>query len=149
MENRFFKKSVINAYGRKYKLFENILRKDGNTPKSSGLIFCPFHDNYETPAAKYYLDDNAENIWCFAENKMYSLSDYYEKLLGVDLDLIFDQIWNNISDSERDYYTSNFGNYTYEEVTPDDLLKYGKFKTGQITYKQLLEELLIEDQQAT
>ncbi len=141
MENREFKVNVINAYGRKYRILWNILKKDGNTPKNSGLIFCPFHDNYNTPAAKYYLDNNAENIWCFSEHRMYDLSAYYEKLLGLNLDTVFSEIWSNLSETDKQGLTDLFGEYDIE-VKPEDLPIYERFKNQQINYKELLIELI-------
>ncbi len=138
-----FKRKVINYYGKKYRLLWDLLKKSHNTPRNSGLLFCPFHDNYETPAAKYYEDPDAERIWCFAENRFYDLSDYYYKLLGLNLDKLFDQIWCSISDNDKEEFSSIFGEYTYN-VEPDDIDKYNKFKNKEINYKELLKELIDE-----
>lgn len=131
---------VINKYGRDRDTFYNLFKKDGNTPKHSGLVFCPFHDNFKTPAAKFYKDEDAEKLWCFSENRMYSLSDYIEKILGADLNYTFSQIWESLSDSEKEEYTNLFGNFEYN-VKVEDLDLYSSFRSGNLTFSQLLEEI--------
>lgn len=46
-------------------------------------IFCPFHDNYNTPAAKAYWDEDRDIvvIWCFTEQKRFTTYDYINKIL--------------------------------------------------------------------
>lgn len=41
-------------------------------------IFCPFHENKNTPSAKAFLDDtkNIVTIWCFTEQRRYTTYDY-------------------------------------------------------------------------
>lgn len=46
--------------------------------KVHGKIYCPFHDNQNTPAAKYFEDSN--ELYCFAEQKKYRVVDAMEKL---------------------------------------------------------------------
>lgn len=52
---------------------------DSNT----GNIFCPFHDNYNSPAAKMYFDDkrNIPIIHCFKEGRNFTTFDFVEKIL--------------------------------------------------------------------
>ena len=51
---------------------------------STGNIFCPFHENHETPAAKMYFDEN-RNIWiihCFGEcHRNFTAYDYVDLIL--------------------------------------------------------------------
>ena len=37
-----------------------------NVRSNSGLCFCPFHDNHNTPAAKIYKDDAGDSLYCFS-----------------------------------------------------------------------------------
>ena len=51
---------------------------------STGNIFCPFHENHETPAAKMYWNEN-QQIWvlhCFGEcHRNYTAYDYVNLIL--------------------------------------------------------------------
>lgn len=51
---------------------------------STGNIFCPFHENHDTPAAKMYWD-SYRNIWvlhCFGEcHRSYTAYDYVALVL--------------------------------------------------------------------
>ncbi|MBO7615090.1 MAG: hypothetical protein J6T15_05280 [Bacilli bacterium] len=142
MNETLFKQNVVNQYGRDRKILQELLKRSGNLPKQNGLLFCPFHDNFNTPAAKYYEDDNAEHIWCFSENKMYSLADYYTKIMGVSLEEVFSSIWNSLSDGERQSYIDLYGEFSYEIVV-DDLDLYMMFKEKKIDYLEL-QKLLVE-----
>lgn len=55
----------------------NLLGYDWSRRKS---IFCPFHDNSRTMAAKVFPDTNT--IYCYAEQKVYTSVDVMVKLLG-------------------------------------------------------------------
>lgn len=48
-----------------------------NIPQNK-LIFCPFHKNQNTPAAKIYEDTNV--IWCFYEKRHYGAYHLLQKL---------------------------------------------------------------------
>lgn len=43
-------------------------------------IYCPFHDNTNTMAAKVYVETNT--IYCFAEHRVYRPLDVMYQLLG-------------------------------------------------------------------
>lgn len=64
--------------------FADLSHKYVNVDSSTGNIYCPFHENHETPAAKMYWDDERE-IWvlhCFGEcHRSYTAYDYVEKIL--------------------------------------------------------------------
>lgn len=51
---------------------------------STGNIYCPFHENYETPAAKMYFDER-RSIWvihCFGEcHRSFTAYDYVDLVL--------------------------------------------------------------------
>ena len=140
MEDRFFKTSVINRHGRSNKVFSALLKKGGYAEEYRSLLFCPFHDNYNTPACKYYMDDSSESIYCFSEGKSYRLSDYYEKILGLNLDMVFDRIWESLSEEEKATYKDLYGEYSYQ-VEVANLADYGKFRIGAINYSELLDKI--------
>ena len=143
MDDRLFKIRVVNYYGGKYNLLYNLLKKAGYIHGSKSNIFCPFHDNFNTPSAKYYKDEDKEAVWCFSEGRGYNLSNYYEQVLGTSVDIIFEQIWSTISDDEKQFYKDMFGEYNPMEMEapPDDIELYEKFKMGYINYKELLVEI--------
>lgn len=73
-------KEVINSNF----TFADLSNKYKNVDSSTGNIYCPFHENHETPAAKMYWDDEKE-IWvlhCFGEcHRSFTAYDYVEKIL--------------------------------------------------------------------
>ena len=64
--------------------FADLSPRFKNVDSSTGNIFCPFHENHSTPAAKMYWNDEDE-IWiihCFGEcHRNYTAFDYVEKVL--------------------------------------------------------------------
>lgn len=143
MEDRLFKIRVINYYGGKYNLLYNLLKKAGYIQGNKSNIFCPFHDNYNTPSAKYYKDEDKEAIWCFSEGRGYNLNNYYELVMGANLDDIFNKLWNDLSENEKQFYKDMFGEYNpmEQETPPNDIDLYEKFKMGYINYRELLVEI--------
>lgn len=58
-------------------LTERIIPLERYVEMSFGNIFCPFHDNHNTPSARIYTDDDGvSRIFCYSEQKMYSVYDY-------------------------------------------------------------------------
>ena len=72
-------KTVVN----KNFTFADLSPRFKNVDSSTGNIFCPFHENHSTPAAKMYWDENRSMwvIWCFTEHKHYTAYDYVEQIL--------------------------------------------------------------------
>lgn len=72
-------KEVIN---RNY-TFADLSKRFEGVDSSTGNIFCPFHENHDTPAAKMYWDENRE-IWvlhCFGEcHRNFTAYDYVERI---------------------------------------------------------------------
>ena len=73
-------KELIN---RKF-TFGDLSKRFVNVDSSTGNIYCPFHENHSTPAAKMYWDENRE-IWvlyCFGEcHRSYTVYDYVNLIL--------------------------------------------------------------------
>ena len=63
--------------------FADLSPRFKNVDSSTGNIFCPFHENRSTPAAKMYWDENREIwvLWCFTEHKHYTAFDYVNLIL--------------------------------------------------------------------
>ena len=63
--------------------FADLSKRFEGVDSSTGNIFCPFHENHDTPAAKMYWDDTHE-IWilhCFGEcHRNFTAYDYVEKI---------------------------------------------------------------------
>lgn len=72
-------KTVVN----KNFTFADLSPRFKNVDSSTGNIFCPFHENHSTPAAKMYWDETKGIwvIWCFTEHRHYTAYDYVEKIL--------------------------------------------------------------------
>ena len=64
--------------------FADLSPKFKGVDSSTGNIFCPFHENYETPAAKMYFNEH-KNIWvihCFGEcHRNFTAYDYVDLIL--------------------------------------------------------------------
>lgn len=73
-------KEVIN----KNFTFSDLSKRFVNVDSSTGNIFCPFHENTDTPAAKMYWDDE-RNIWiihCFGKcHRNFTTYDYVDLVL--------------------------------------------------------------------
>lgn len=66
--------------------FSDLAKRFENVDSSTGNIFCPFHENHDTPAAKMYWDEVRE-IWvlhCFGEcHWTYTAYDYVNLILCI------------------------------------------------------------------
>lgn len=64
--------------------FADLSSRFKGVDSSTGNIFCPFHENTDTPAAKMYWDDE-RGIWvlhCFGEcHRSYTAYDYVNLIL--------------------------------------------------------------------
>ena len=78
VDKRVIKEVINNNF-----TFSDLAKKFENVDSSTGNIFCPFHDNYSTPAAKMYWDEIREIwvIWCFSEQRAFTTYDYVELIL--------------------------------------------------------------------
>ena len=78
--NRRILKEIINNNF----TFSDLSKRFENVDSSTGNIFCPFHENHSTPAAKMYWDELNE-IWilhCFGEcHRNFTAYDYVERIL--------------------------------------------------------------------
>ena len=136
MNNWLFKRYVINYFGN----LPEILKKMGINVHTNGLFFCPMHDNYNTPAAKLFKDPDGWCFYCFSENKVFGTYDVYKDIYHYNMDDIFNQLWNSLSEAQKGQLQTLFGEY--DTNTPvDDLDLYNAFKMGQIDYTGLVDKL--------
>ena len=79
-EKRFAIREIINQNF----TFGDLSPKYLNVDSSTGNIYCPFHENHNTPAAKMYWDED-RGIWiihCFGEcHRNFTAYDYVELIL--------------------------------------------------------------------
>ena len=108
-------------------------------PSVSSSCFCPFHENTNTKAAKFYKEDHNEHIYCFAESKQYKP----HHLLTLDivpfsLNHVFSAIWSNLSDSEKKIFSSDLNQHT---IDVDFSHYYNNYKKCKLSYFDLLSVL--------
>ena len=107
-----------------------------------GNVYCPFHDNTDTPAAKMYQDDEGDKLYCYGEcRKLYTPSDVIKKgLLKVRVNKIFYKIWKKLSPNIQEKLKEAYGkpkkflSDDFEEV----IVKMEDFKKGKIDYEEYL-----------
>lgn len=117
--------------------FEYLLGYVGiDFPKDSSTCFCPFHDNTNTKAAKFYAEEHNEHIFCFAENKQFKP----HHLLTLDIvpfttNHVFSAIWQNLSDDEKNIFSEDL---KYHRVGKDFSQYYNDYKKCKLDYFNLL-----------
>lgn len=123
---------------------------------------CPFHDNTDTPAAAIYksTDDRPDSLYCFAEQRQYTVADVLGMLMGYNIYEVGHAIWNNMSKydkeqfilkhSRRDNIAQAFGGVTQISVDDQEIVKklHG-FKMGNITLNEALQSLIDKEIIAT
>ena len=124
MNNIIKKRSTksVRAVLNKNFTFSDLSPKFENIDSSTGNIFCPFHENHSTPAAKMYWDEgrNIWVLWCFTEHKHFTAYDYVDLILcekyqkyGTPLQFLKD----NVPDVDLGRILDNYQKQTDEYVT--------------------------------
>lgn len=77
------KRAIKEVINRNF-TFSDLSPRFNNVDESYGNIYCPFHDNHDTPAAKMYWDEEQE-LWilhCFGEcHRNFTAYDYVDLIL--------------------------------------------------------------------
>ena len=77
------RKSIRTVLNRNF-TFADLSPRFENVDSSTGNIFCPFHENHSTPAAKMYWNEE-EGLWiihCFGEcHRNFTAYDYVDLIL--------------------------------------------------------------------
>lgn len=112
-----------------------------------GNVYCPFHDNTDTPAGKLFNDEKGDKLFCFSERRMYRPSDVLkEGLLKMRVEKIFFRLWNNkLSEEEKSVFREQFGeeeDFLTEEFK-NIVKKLEEFKRDNIDYQDY-QKLVIE-----
>ena len=139
MNNKLFKIFVINYFGNLPKILEDLEVEKG----AGGLIFCPMHDNYNTPAAKVFKDKTGWHFYCFTENKQFGTYDLYKHIYGYNMEQVFEALWNQLDDSTKNQMYDMFGEFD-EDAPIENLEIFQEFKNRQINYEQLKSKLCVK-----
>ena len=122
----------------------SLLTSHGYNVPQSGSMLCPFHDNYDSPAAKYYADTNT--IHCFAEHKTYSPIDAMQ-LVGLNYKNIFMSLWDSYSTARKEELLDNLDNIYETKVLFKESLAL--FKNGVMSYQDLCADIVSKVNQHT
>lgn len=125
-------------------------------PNSS--VYCPFHENTESKAAKLYPPDSStrsEKLYCFAENQLYyphnlltpdntfsshnSDNSKFKGIVPFTPSHVFNMIWSHLPESDKQYWSSVNPDIKLERKTFNK--EYEQYKLGEITLFQLLQIL--------
>ena len=117
--------------------FESVYNKymDDEMPVS-GSCMCPFHDNENTEAAKFYRESNT--LWCFSETQLYTV---YDLLVEFNLDPvdIFYSLWDSYSDDRKDFIKKQVDQpFTTKCMFKDSLISFEK---DLISYDELCYDI--------
>lgn len=142
--NKWFMKAVINRELSLIDIAERLSVVKKGEYQIGRTCFCCFHENTDTPAAKIYDDDRGVTLFCFNEQKTYRSSDVFERFSNYKIDMIFNKIWSNLSESDKNYYIMNVAG-SEDTLTEDwkiTLKELDKFKQRKINYEQFLDILI-------
>ena len=132
MVDKRFKKFVIDYHGN----LPKILKDMDIRPQQGGLMFCPMHDNYNTPAAKLFKDKTGWHFYCFSENRQFGTYDVYKDCFSLNMDKVFDSLWSQLSESDKNQMYDIFGEFD-DESPVENLDVYQAFRQKRINYSQL------------
>lgn len=136
MNSKMFKIFVINYYGNLPKILKDLEIE----VQHNGLMMCPMHDNYNTPAAKLFKDFTGWHFYCFNEQKQFGTYDVYQHVYNLNMEYVFNDLWSKLSKQEQDQMKDLFGDYD-DDAPLENIETYKKFRAGVSNYQQLKQEL--------
>ena len=136
MNSKLFKRFVIDYYGDLPKILENL----DIVVQRNGLMMCPMHDNYNTPAAKLFKDQTGWHFYCFNEQRQFGTYDVYQQIYNLNMDFVFQQLWSQLSKFEQSQMFDIFGEYD-DNAPLENIETYQRFRVGASNYQQLKQEL--------
>lgn len=140
MEERITDKKLVYYIINHYIDMRKLLRKLHIEVRANNSMYCPFHDNTNTPAAHLYKEeDGSHTIYCYSEDKLFSNVDLYKNFLpDIDLEELANLLYKNLSSVEREKIFDNI-NHPYEppELPFNNLLL--EFKANRINFSTLLQ----------
>ena len=125
---------LINMY--------DVLKKLNIDVKPNGVMFCPFHENVNTPSAHYYVEqDGSGCIFCFYEHKIFTNVDLFKTYCpDIDLNQLAEALFNRLSKEDQKRLKYNLESGSVVETIPylDDL---EEFKFSKINFNELLKRI--------
>lgn len=108
-----------------------------------GKCYCPFHDNFDTPAAKIYHDSTGDTLWCFSEQKRYYPADVLKKgmIKQKSVASIFNRLWGKLSESDRQELINTYDKPLdpTPEIWKENEQKLQLFKNGKLNVQTHIE----------
>ena len=108
----------------------------------SGVCFCPFHYNRNTPSAKVYED----SLYCFSENRSFRVSSLFDYGLVSDtIQNAFNNIWCLLSNDAKDELIKSFNdneNNSAQWMIRKELAPLNDYRRGVIDYSTYCKRLL-------
>lgn len=123
--------------------FPLILKKAGYEDYDYGTVYCPFHNNTDSPAGKLYQDDEGDRLYCFANKRMFRPSDVLKRdMIKIRLQKVFYRIWKKLSGEKKSRLREEYGQ-PQEDFLSDEFKevveKMEKFKNNKINFDKYLE----------
>lgn len=142
-----FKEYVINKKINIPFLLNSFLQYNVNSYE--GKVYCPFHENYNTPAAKLYNNKDGDTLFCFSERKVYHPVDFFKKnIIKYNIEKLFNNIWNRLSLDERRALEEEFGTYNTDTISPiwynnkENLNRFKEYKANIGSHIQFLINII-------
>ena len=136
MNSKLFNIFVINYYGNLPKILKDL----DIEVQHNGLMMCPMHDNYNTPAAKLFKDQTGWHFYCFNEQKQFGTYDVYQQIYNLNMEYVFNDLWSKLSKQEQSQMYDIFGEFD-DDAPLENIDTYKKFRAGVSNYQQLKQEL--------
>lgn len=136
MNSKLFKIFVINYYGNLPKILKDL----DIEVQHNGLMMCPMHDNYNTPAAKLFKDQTGWHFYCFNEQRQFGTYDVYQQIYNLNMEYVFNDLWSKLSKQEQSQMYDIFGEFD-DDAPLENIDTYKKFRAGVSNYQQLKQEL--------
>ena len=124
----------------------------------NSTVYCPFHPNVDTKAAKLYPKDEngVEKLYCFAENKVYyphsllcppkgddfkSQSYRFKSIVPYDPYWVFSAIWNHLPEQDKQYWMVQNPDLSINGSSHSLQPFYSMYRKGELDLFQLLENI--------
>lgn len=134
-----FQKFVVN-HSVNFRLACNAYKVELHASKS-GVCFCPFHYNKNTPSAKVY----DSGLYCFSENKCFYVSDLIEYgLIDDSIQNIFTNIWNILTNTKKEEFVKKYESFSDDmnyKALKKEFLPLLDYKRNKISYSDYCDRL--------
>lgn len=110
-----------------------------------GKVYCPFHRNEDTPAAKMYKNPRGDTIYCFSEQRVYRPVDVVKnKMIKKSIESVFRGLWKQIDDFKRERIIELYDSpISYvPEAWENNRDNIGMFRAGKIDYTDYIKFII-------